>query len=70
LSVYLIAALVVGGAVVTVLASYYFFFRTGVTQGQNDTAKADLDRQRAADVIVNTEVSKEDVQKSLRDGTF
>lgn len=74
MTVYVIAALVVGGGVLTIFGGYLLFFRTGKQAGaatvQSDTAKADLNSLKKADAIVMQQVSRDDLRKSLRDGTF
>jgi hypothetical protein len=73
-NVYAIAGIAAGVIVIVTLATYFLFFRAGKQNGsataQLDTTKADLTAIKKADAIVMQEVTHDDLQKSLRDGTF
>lgn len=74
MNVYLLAAMVIGGGIVVTLVTYFLFFRVGKTEGaataRLDTAKADLQAVKRADAIVTKEITQEQLQKNLRDGSF
>lgn len=74
MSLYVIALIVVGGAAIVTLVTYFLFFRVGKSQGaataKLDTAQANLEAVKKADAIVTKEVTRADLQKSLRDGSF
>ena len=74
MNVYLILAIVAGVVIVATLAAYYGFFRAGSSSGAAnataDVAKADLDAVKKADAVVTKEISRDDLDKNLRDGSF
>lgn len=74
MNAYAIAGIVAAVVIAAIVAAYLLFFRAGKQQGsataQLDTAKADLTAIKKADAIVMKEVTHDELQKSLRDGTF
>ena len=74
MNVYALAGIAGVVVVITILATLWFIWgrakSTGAVAANLDTTQGDLSALKKADVIVNTEVSNEDLDKSLRDGTF
>lgn len=74
MSPYAIAAIAGAGGILLALGTYWLFYHVGKSQGaataQLGTAQTDLKSIKTADAIVTKSVTDDELQKSLKDGTF
>lgn len=74
MNAYVIAAIAGVGGILLTLGTYWLFYHAGTSQGaataQLGTAQTDLNNIKKADAIVTQSVTDDDLQKSLKDGTF
>lgn len=74
MSTYAIVAMVLGGGVIAILAAFVGFFYAGRSEGtaaaEKQQAEHDLAATKKADTVAMTDITDEQLDKNLRDGTF
>lgn len=74
MNAYAIVAMVFGGGFIAILAAFAGFYYAGRREGKEtedkQQAQHDLAATKKADAVVATDITNEDLDKNLRNGTF